>query len=62
MLIDDTPFSTATANRDATGIHTDGNNPGGYGVMTLVSGGEFVGGTLVFPRYGVGVDIPRAAR
>ena len=59
-----TPFTTGTVNywdrhhNARMGAHHDkGNLPGSMGVMTVIRGGEYKGGLLVFPRYRVAVDL-----
>lgn len=58
LVIPGTAFTTLTANRDDTRVHQDdGNLPGGYGVLAADRSADFAGGLLVFPRYGVAVDL-----
>jgi hypothetical protein len=58
LIITGTLFTTVTANRDHTGIHTDGNNlEGGYGVMTAIRSCDFRGGLFVLPKFRVAVDL-----
>lgn len=58
-VIPDTPFTTLTVNNTvAGGYHTDaGDFKAGFGVMCVFRRGEYTGGDLVVPRYGVGVDL-----
>jgi hypothetical protein len=50
-------FSTLTLNRNIIfGAHMDGNNVAGtLGCLTAI--GDYVGGTLCFPRFGVSFDL-----
>jgi hypothetical protein len=63
FMIQDTVFTTATANRDYTStVHRDrGNLKTGMSVMCVVkeeeSAGKWAGGELVFPRFRVAVDM-----
>jgi hypothetical protein len=58
-LIPGTVFTSAAVNLDARcAIHPDaGNLPGGYAAMTVLDGGDYSGGLLVFPRYRAAVEI-----
>jgi len=58
FIIEGTPFSTVTVNRNwQTAVHTDqGDFKSGFGALTLLTAGEFSGGQLIFPRYRVAVD------
>jgi hypothetical protein len=57
--IGDTCFTTATVNRDATfPVHLDGGNLWGtLSVATVIRSGDFGGGLIVFPRWGLGADL-----
>ena len=56
--IADTPFSTVTINRNfRTGLHKDAGDYGGVAVMSVLERGEYNGGVLMMPRYGIGIDI-----
>jgi hypothetical protein len=54
-VIEGTPFTTITINKDwQTAVHMDqGDLKSGFGALTLLTAGEFTGGELVFPRYRV---------
>ena len=56
-LVGATAFSTITVNKSIVfGAHQDGSNiKDTLGCITTF--GDFAGGTLVFPRFGVGADI-----
>jgi len=58
-IIGGTAFSTITVNRNfRTAVHKDeGDLPQGFGVMTVLEEGYYSGGYLVYPKYGVGVDV-----
>lgn len=58
-VIPGTPFTTVTVNNTyATGLHTDkGDLDSGFSTIVAFREGEFQGGTLCFPEYGVGVDL-----
>jgi hypothetical protein len=57
--IDDTCFTTATVNRDAAfPAHADGDNRRGtLSVASVIRSGDFGGGLIVFPRWGLGVPL-----
>jgi hypothetical protein len=60
FVIGGTCFTTLTVNENwRTAVHTDrGDYKAGFGVMcALEAGGGFRGGELVFPKYGVAVDM-----
>lgn len=59
FTIHGTAFSTITVNYNwQTAVHTDvGDFQPGFGVLTVLQGGDYDGGFLVFPAYGVGCDI-----
>lgn len=52
-IVPGTLFSTITVNQNwQTAVHTDkGDFKGGMGCITVLRGGEFTGGSLVFPHY-----------
>lgn len=54
-----TAFTTITTNVNfQTTIHTDkGDDPDGFGNLTVIEHGKYTGGETCFPQYGVGVDI-----
>jgi hypothetical protein len=54
-----TAFSTITVNLNfATATHQDkGDLAEGFGVMTCFRSGEYSGGSLVFPKYGLAVNV-----
>jgi len=56
-LVWGTSFSSITVNKSIVfTAHEDGRNmPDTLGALTAL--GDFVGGTLVFPRYGIGADV-----
>jgi len=58
-IIGDTAFSTLTINRNfRTAGHKDsGDLPEGFGVITAFCAGAFEGGELIFPQYGIAVEI-----
>lgn len=58
-VIDGTPFTTLTVNRNIAGrIHKDaGDYKEGFGVISVLRRGSYSGGTLVFPEYRCGVDL-----
>lgn len=58
-VVSGTPFSTITVNNSyATGIHTDsGDLDAGFSTIACLRRGTFTGGRLVFPQYGVAVDM-----
>lgn len=59
FVIHGTSFTTITVNKNwQTSVHVDAGDLGeGFGVMTALRGGEFTGGYLVFPRYGLAVNL-----
>lgn len=59
FTINETAFSTVTVNKNfQTAVHKDaGDFRGGFGVMSVLRGGDYSGACLVFPRFGVGVDM-----
>jgi hypothetical protein len=58
-VIAGTVFSTVTVNRNyRSAVHKDaGDLPEGFGVLSVLRAGDYSGGLLVFPRYGVAVDL-----
>lgn len=58
-VIDGTPFTTITVNNTyPTGIHTDkGDLDAGFSTLGCIRRGEFTGGWLTFPQYGVAADM-----
>jgi hypothetical protein len=58
-IIRETPFTTITVNNSyPTGYHTDvGDLDEGFSCLTVLRRGEYSGGALVFPEYGVSVDM-----
>lgn len=54
-----TSFTTITTNVNfQTTVHTDrGDDPDGFGNLTVIERGKYKGGETCFPQYGVGVDI-----
>jgi Oxygenase domain of the 2OGFeDO superfamily len=58
-IVPGTPFSTITVNNTyPTGIHTDkGDLDAGFSTLGVVRRGEYEGGWLTFPQYGVAVDM-----
>lgn len=54
-----TPFSTITVNRNwRTACHQDaGDLKSGFGVLSVLSEGEYSGGYFIIPRYGVAVNM-----
>jgi Oxygenase domain of the 2OGFeDO superfamily len=54
-----TSFSTVTVNLNfATAVHKDaGDLKEGFGVMACFRRGEYSGGSLVFPKYGLDVNV-----
>lgn len=58
-VIPGTPFTTVTVNNTyATGVHTDkGDLDAGFSTIVAFREGQYEGGTLCFPEYGVGVDL-----
>jgi hypothetical protein len=58
LVVPGTPFTTVTANRDATGVHRDRRNlDGAYGLMTAIRSPSFAGGLFVLPAFLVAVDL-----
>jgi hypothetical protein len=59
FVIPGTVFTTVTVNRNwQTAVHQDkGDLKAGFGVMSVLEHGKYTGGILVFPKYGVGVDM-----
>jgi hypothetical protein len=58
-VIPGTPFSTVTVNTSyPTGYHTDqGDLDEGFSCLTVLRRGNYSGGRLVFPEYGIAVDM-----
>jgi hypothetical protein len=58
-VIPGTPFTTLTVNNTEAGAyHTDaGDYRPGFGAMSVLRRGRYAGGTLVFPAFGVAVDM-----
>jgi Oxygenase domain of the 2OGFeDO superfamily len=58
-VIPGTVFTTVTVNRNwQTAVHKDqGDLRQGFGVMSVIHAGEYGGGYLCFPKYGVAVDM-----
>jgi len=58
-VIPGTPFTTVTVNNTyPTGVHTDkGDLHEGFSTLAVIRKGSYVGGTLVFPRFRIGVDL-----
>jgi len=54
-----TAFSTITVNLNfVTATHQDkGDLPEGFGVLTCFRSGEYSGGSLVFPKYGLAMNV-----
>lgn len=59
FTIHGTAFTTITVNRNwQTAVHQDaGDLKAGFGVLSVLEGGSYEGGYLVFPRYRVAADI-----
>lgn len=57
-LIPGTVYTTVTVNNTyATGVHTDkGDLDAGFSCLAVARHGDYSGGALTFPKYGVGVD------
>lgn len=57
--IKETPFSTATVNYNwRTALHRDkGDYEDGFGNLTILEHGQFEGGCLGFPQYGIAVNV-----
>jgi Oxygenase domain of the 2OGFeDO superfamily len=58
-VIRGTAFATVTVNRNyVSAVHQDkGDLKEGFGVLSVLRGGEYEGGLLVFPQYRVAVDL-----
>lgn len=58
-LIPGTPFTTVTVNNTyPTGVHKDaGDLEDGFSTLWTLRYGDWTGGTLIFPRYRVGVNL-----
>ena len=58
-IIEGTPFTTITVNNSyPTGIHTDkGDLDAGFSTLACMRRGDFSGGWLTFPQYGVAADM-----
>lgn len=58
-VIGGTPFTTITVNNTyPTGIHTDkGDLDAGFSTLGCIRRGDFTGGWLTFPQYGVAADM-----
>jgi hypothetical protein len=58
FVIEGTPFTTITINRNwRTAAHMDeGDLHSGFGALTVLAAGAFLGGELGFPRYRIAVD------
>ena len=54
-----TAYSTVTVNKNfRTGLHKDkGDDPDGFGNLTVVSKGKYKGGYTMFPEYYIAVDV-----
>jgi hypothetical protein len=57
--IADTCFTTITTNVNfQTTIHKDkGDDPEGFGNLTVIEYGKYTGGETCFPQYGIGFDV-----
>ena len=57
--IGNTAYSTITVNKNfRTGLHKDkGDDPEGFGNLTVVGKGEYKGGYTMFPEYYIAVDV-----
>lgn len=57
--IDGTSFTTITTNVNfQTTIHKDtGDDMDGFGNLSVIETGEYLGGETCFPQYGIGVDV-----
>ena len=57
--IEDTAFTTITTNVNyQTSIHKDkGDDPEGFGNLSVIENGEYTGGEICFPQYGVGINL-----
>ena len=57
MLVEDTPFSTITINRNfRTGVHKDAGDYG-FGNLSVLEYGAYHGGYFVIPKYRVAIDM-----
>jgi hypothetical protein len=58
-VIKGTPFTTITVNNTyPTGMHTDkGDLDAGFSTLGCIRRGQYEGGCISFPQYGVGVDM-----
>lgn len=58
--IENTVFTTVTVNKNfRTALHKDkGDYSDGFGILSVVTntGGEYIGGYTLFPKYGIAVD------
>ena len=54
-----TSFTTITTNVNfQTTVHTDkGDDPDGFGNLSVCENGKYTGGETCFPQYGIGVDV-----
>jgi hypothetical protein len=59
FVVPDTVFTSVTVNKnERTAAHTDEHDySDGLGVMTVLEGGHYDGGELVFPKYRTAVDM-----
>lgn len=57
--IPNTSFTTITTNVNfQTAVHTDkGDDPDGFGNLSVIEHGKYSGGETCFPQYGIGVDV-----
>jgi len=57
--IANTSFTTITTNVNfQTGVHTDkGDDQEGFGNLSVIENGEYTGGEICFPQYGVGINL-----
>tara|TARA_R110000824_G_scaffold349875_2_gene536763 strand:- start:654 stop:1601 length:948 start_codon:yes stop_codon:yes gene_type:complete len=57
-ILDDTPFSTITVNRNfRTALHKDAGDFGGIACLSVLEEGMWNGGLFLLPRYGLGVNM-----
>jgi hypothetical protein len=57
-IIPYTPFSTFTINRNfRTSLHKDKGDYGGIACLSVLEEGQYSGGCLMIPAYGIGVDM-----
>lgn len=58
-IIKDTPYTTCTVNNSyPTGVHQDdGDLDAGFSCLAVARRGEYTGGILTLPEYGIGVDL-----